>query len=271
MDLIFKTDGGDIGKIGLPYHPSEVTFEGFCDFKTDEAKYLNLELDHLERTPYIQKCLSHVITGDLDKIQPFTGHDEDLDKLIEVGYTIKQGDHISHLRLYAHFVNVVRYYKSETVPSTFKFILLKHAYIVESKPAIRVLLNKPITTGEALEVLEYQRRAKSRMEVDHLEMGNLDFNLGLSEMAILVKREGEQLPSSKGKRQKFINSRKQIFKTIPLDIVLDLRFFLLSSLINYAMTPITHSSGKVRQVAVAYPNLRRPVYLDREQRRHGKL
>jgi hypothetical protein len=118
------------------------------------------------------------------------------------------------------------------------------------------MMNLSMTTGEVFECLEYQRRNKERREQHPTEVGNLEFSLGLSEFAILVRQPGEKLPSNKSQRRRFIERRREFFADLQLDKVLDVRFFFLRSLLRFGTIPSTSISGRVRHTVRSVKNLK---------------
>ena len=83
----------------------------------------------------------------------------------------------------------------------------------------------PITVGESITLLEFDRRAGKILDKDY--NANIDFNLGLEQFAVLLRKPGEHLPIDLNKRIKFIDARKQIAKQAPLWLILNVRFFFI--------------------------------------------
>jgi len=83
----------------------------------------------------------------------------------------------------------------------------------------------PITVGESITLLEFDRRAGKVLDKDY--NANIDFNLGLEQFAVLLRKPGEQLPLDLSKRIAFIDARKQIAKQAPLWLILNVRFFFI--------------------------------------------
>lgn len=245
MILIFQVDN-ERCSIDVPMHPSEIPFSNFCDFKGGENAYWDInkeaEQDATEPVNALLNALKCVVSGDLEKL-PFSIPNDDFQTLIDTKYQIKVGDELSILRVYAHFVVMIQEYKPDSIPEIFKLRWLGKKYMVKSGEAARVLAGRPLTTGEAIEVLEYQRRAGKAAELKPGEQGNIEFTLGLTEFAILVRKPGERLPKERKDIDRFITQRQRLFKNLPLDKVIDLRFFLLNALVKSSLTRITGSSG----------------------------
>ncbi len=225
---------------------SEIKFSDFCDFRDGEAKYVAYEGPPAESDLLLRKALQNVITGDLHKL-PAHNPGDDLKAMLEKKYQLTIGDHISLERLYISLVSLVNQYEPDHIPEVFRMKWKGQDFEIKKAPVARVITNKPITTGEAIEVLEFQRRAGDRSKTSPLGSGNVDFNLGLREMAILVRKKDEELPSSRGTRRKFIQDRMNLFKDLPLDTILSIRFFFISALLNYSRKKHFTTSGMVGQ------------------------
>lgn len=122
------------------------------------------------------------------------------------------------------------------------------------------ILAFPMTVGETVEVLECRRMAErarenapqagegETLQIFHYADENVASQLAtlsIREMAILWRKEGEQLPSSPTEREAFIVARMKDFQSIPLSAVLDASFFLASRLQGYVKTQATRHFSKV--------------------------
>jgi hypothetical protein len=138
---------------------------------------------------------------------------------------VNPGDELTLIRLYAHVLNVINSFVPDKIPETFKFKHKGKSFEIESKPAARMLTGMAFTAGEAIEVLEYMKRAQEALKKNPSQEGNIDFTLGLTEIAILVRQKGERLPAERPRLEKFIVLRRELFKSLSLDVVLSIRFF----------------------------------------------
>ena len=66
--------------------------------------------------------------------------------------------------------------------------------------------------------------------------GELEFERELRVMAVLLRKEGEQLPINVAERKIWIENRAKHFQGLPLDIVMGVRFFLFSIWIGFKMS-----------------------------------
>ena len=243
MKLLFEHDNQERW-IDVPFHPAEITFEQFCDFRQKEAS-VDEETPPEEYLVNKRDSVKILVKGDVDCLPPSIKGDDVIQMIGEDHrYKIRIGDELSIVRVYAHIINVIQEWKPEKIPQTFQFTAGKNKFIIRSEEAARVMLDAPITTGEVIETLEYQRRASALMESKPKDIGNIDFNLGLSELSVLVRKEGEELPAKRKDRDKFIERRKRIFRNVPLDTILAIRFFFLNSLLDYGKTLGSSSSGR---------------------------
>lgn len=247
MVITYKQPDGSEEAINVPMHPREISFSRFCDFRNARATFEDAELDPQEYAAQLTAGLNHLVPGIRVAGIPFT-LDEDWDKdLVDGGYFIKVGDQLSILRIYAHIVNVVNSYQPEEVPDIFRFTHQGQDFEIQRRRAADAMLGR--TTGEMIETLEYQRRATLLMESERKDVGNLDFELGLTELAILVRQPGEELPADKPSRDAFIEKRRRLFASVDLETIIGIRFFFLSSLLASRTTPTTATFGKVLRVA----------------------
>jgi len=246
MRIRFETDDNLIKEVDIPFAASDIEFGDFCDFRSAEYLWFNVgDAEPIENFILLRNAVACLVKCDIDSLPLFSSEEET--DLITMGYKIQIGDTITLIKVYAHLVTLINRYKPEEIPQNFAFTHKQKDFVINTDSVIRVMSQARLTLGESLEVLEYQRRAAARNETDPKGAGNIDFNLGLTEFAILIRQPGEKLPSDKSDRRKFIDRRKELFSTLPLDLVLDIRFFLTNSLIIYNQNLRTNSFGKVRQ------------------------
>ena len=242
MRLFFELDGEELS-LEIPFAVHEITFNEFCDFKTEEAKFFKaLESKDGEGATWaLIAAISQLVEGPVNCL-PLDVKGDNLERLIESEYRIGIGDELSVNRLYVHLITTVNTFRPESIPEEWSLKSLGF-----SKSAFRVLAKEPLTTGEALEVLEFQRRASRALEETPHEVGNIDFTLGLTELALLCRKKGEQLPSERPKLERFLNERRKVFAACTMDEILTLRFFLHRWLVRSTKTRSTSFSGTARQ------------------------
>lgn len=246
MRLFYELDGQSLW-IDLPMSVNEIAFSSFCDFRTDEDRYFQFmrDGDHEAAVVSFVETLSTMVDGDLQSL-PLATHAKEFDERVEAKKLIVPGDDLTLNAIYAHLHVLMNTYTPESIPKTFTLTKDGIGFEVTKGKAAAMVSNTPLTTGEVLETLEYQRRSLTAKDTLKLATGNIDFTLGLTEFAILVRKPGEKLPRGK-KLERFIAQRMEIFKTLPLNLVFDLRFFLINSLLEYGSGRKTGSSLKGRR------------------------
>lgn len=247
--------------LDIPFTCAEIQFEQFIDFtsyeqrffkaneikrKGDESNEISLKeiIDSTDLSiEHLIQSVSYIVDGDIDELPFTTG--ENIGLLIEEGYILtldSLGDDLSVLKLYAHCINIISTYEPALREPKFVLEWNSKEYTINRTEAVKSLLNVPMTAGELITTLELQRKTLTITKKKGDRDGNLAFNLGLQEVAILLRKKGEKLPSNRRKRIKFIDERVRVFRKLPMDVILDVRFFLLDSMIDYLKTRITSSS-----------------------------
>lgn len=255
MRAIVEVNGERV-PIEVPQHLSEIRFVQFCEFREKEQAFWkeNEQRENSESDPE-NEALTYlkleeaikVFSGEGIESVPVSLEGDNFQAMIDAGYRLKIGDEVTLLRYYAHIVTLINGYKPEKIPTTFEWKSEKgKTYKVKSEEAARAIYGTAMTAGEAITVLEYQRRAGLSERMGLTGIGNIEFSLGLTELAILLRRPGEKLPADKRKRDQFIEQRREVFADVTLDVVMSMRFFLLNSLLSCATICNTNFSGRAR-------------------------
>lgn len=265
MKAVIET-GGERYSIELPQSLQEIKFQQFCEFRELEQAFWKENESSVDEDGKVTDAESEalvylkleeaikVFSGDGIECVPVSIEGDNFQSMIDSGYRLKIGDEVSLLRYYAHIVGLINGYKPEKIPQTFEWTSSKgQTYKVKQQEAARAIYSTAMTAGEAITVLEYQRRAGLAEKKQLTEIGNIEFSLGLTEVAILLRRPGERLPADKRKRDHFLEKRREIFADITLDVVMSLRFFLLNSLLVYATIRNTNFSGSARLTPAEAP------------------
>lgn len=209
--------------------------------KEDKINNATKSVDH------IVELLDYVLAGDWQKI-PFSVEGDNMQDLfsMEFRYNVKNvfDTEISLMRLYVHIVNMIDQYKPKKLPRTFKINWKGDIYTIDPLEAHKAISGIDYTVGETLTALEFQKKTIERINEKGDPDGNMAFNLGCRELAILLRKKGEELPWKRRERIKFIDSRVKVFTDLPLNVVLDVRFFFLNILKRYEITHTTNSSSK---------------------------
>ena len=120
------------------------------------------------------------------------------------------------------------------------------------------LSNPDITTGQATHILEEKRRLNQYRRTDAYKESlkdneglsvELTLQQALTEVAILARKKGESIPSTKKKLELWLDNRIHDLIDIKADVVLDICFFLRNSLDEFILTGIanTFSSLPIQQ------------------------
>lgn len=101
------------------------------------------------------------------------------------------------------------------------------------RDAIGGALLPPLSVIEGIEISEVHRITKSRIDTLGDSDGSELYGMYLRSLAILCRKEGEQLPIDDGAREYFINERAAWFSEITAGAALMIDFFLTSSSGSY--------------------------------------
>lgn len=253
---IYFEENRQIHSIDVMFHPCERTFEQFCDFRQAESRYIEASQKARKAKPgqaerwrekaigHLIGAIRHMVSGALDEV-PIEGPRENVAKLFD-GYTIKAGDELSLWRLYAHTVNTINAYRPEGIPETFSISIGGKRYHL-SGGVINITAGQGHKVGEAIEVMEYQRRAEGIVQQNKTEVGNIEFNLGLTELAILMREKGVELPAKEAERAAYIERQKEVFRQATLEDVLKLRFFLGNTFVKTTKHRSIRTFGRHRR------------------------
>lgn len=246
-------EGENKGEVRIPIDAFEITFEAFSDWQPVEAKFVlsNREGRKEEAVALLTEAVA-VICGNGVHNLPFSIEGDNLGGMIDGGYRVGLRDEVSVLRLYAHLVTVMRKeleppLNENKLPDSIEINHGGKTFEVNHRSAVRIATNNPLTAGEVIETMEYNRRNSMAVKSGNLEASTLDFTLGLSVFAILCKQKGERLPAEEGARDLWIKKRRELLATISMADVMRVRFFLLTALRKSTKQTSTGSSAKVRQ------------------------
>lgn len=266
----------DNGKsITVPLHASDMTFGQMLDFKAGENRYFayqrylalkeifqdyegsnsmqttqaainemkgecqllgGMELSEADSNLF-HNSLSQVVGGDLD------GFDLSIDEKIDQSYTISIGDDLSLERIYYHVINVIqRYQPSVPMWSDYQW----GEYVLPVQMVRGLIEANTLTAGEFIE-MQYLAELNKRVTSGYADVdGNMQYRIGLSQMAVLLKKEGESVPSQKSERDAWLSARCREMKDIPLDVYFDVCFFLSLHLKRSLRDQIIKHTSKVR-------------------------
>lgn len=264
---------GKKGKIEVPFSAEEISWMGYVEFTKAENAYLKKvknedgideeKIDEEQIELVFIEAINHVVKGDID-ILPFGLEGDDIARMIDENYIIdlKVGDKLSVLRLYAHVISIIDRHdqnmkKNKALKGSEYYIDYKdERYYLESSRVKRLFVEEAFTVGEVIELKEFRRKMNRIIDKTGDETGQITFNLGLTELALLMRKKGEKLPFNKDKRIKFLNQRASHFGDIDLDKIMKVRFFLLNTLKSLVSKMITGTILKTLNHQQRQENLR---------------
>jgi hypothetical protein len=268
MNVVFTGQDGQDLTLNIPVTAEEITYGQFCDYQQAEAAFFEVRWEPNESKPdLVEAALIDavaIIAGPHVHDLPFSTLGESGDDMIRRGYQIGFDSDLSVMAVYAHLTvlfHTVNYHgdlKPDSLPA---FLVIEHggkSYRVIGQKAARVMTDKAITAGEAIEASEYRRRHSKAVAARVQDGSALDFTLGLSEFAILVRRPGEQLPADEEKRDAWLVERRKLLADLSLPNVLKVRFFLIAALLKLAQGGNTSSLPKARPALIGSKRTKTP-------------
>ena len=263
--------------IEFPIAVHEITWEQFNDIRVIEQKFFKAntpepdseenEAGDTEKTPEpetvitpaaalqnISESVNHVVDlldivmdGDWGEI-PFSQPGDNMAQLFKDGFTYNIENafdsDVTLMRLYVHIMNTIQYYKPVKPFLKYSLKWKGETYYIDPTEAFNALSGIDYTVGETITVLEFQKKAQEKIAEKGDGSGNIGFNLGIQEVAILLRKKNEKLPFKRRERIRFIDQRARLFTDLPLDEILNIRFFFLNILMLSEITPTTNSSSK---------------------------
>lgn len=224
----------------VPATARELSYSAFLDFGSAQARYStkidpdeDLDTDEIPELSFEEMIIEAVgYVVDVEGDFPFTLDDEPLDKWDDIPATL---DNVSWVRLFKYLNWVVKSYGLELEEKGFDPIRFKVEYKGEKYQLMagqvdRMISKRTLTAGEAIEVREIERLTNDRLKSDFF--ANLMFERELRILAILMRKPKEKLPFNPRKRAKFVEERARHFMEIDTATVMDVRFFLNSSIWN---------------------------------------
>lgn len=233
IKLACRTDDGRETNLEVPSHVSEISLKDYIDFKREKDQYSELtDEDKADQSfTHLIKAVSVLVKGDLTIIPAGDLSADQIDAAIEGKGVLSE---VSIVRLYAYLIWLINSYWKSTdklIPGYCVMYKGKDYYLTQGRSEL-ILTREAFTVGEVLEVEEtnnwFERAKKAKGDPD----GNFEFMADCAMMAVLLRPKGHELPINPEEREKYINKMGQHFQDLSLDVVLDVRFFLLSTLRN---------------------------------------
>jgi len=218
----------------------------------------------VDQTRFLFQAVSMFVTGNIDYLTYSVDSEEKTKEMLNKGHLIKAGDPISIVRLYMHIITLVNQYKPEAIPPDYfiewyekplqggkkrrkndkkvKYYIQPNDVAVSFKFKSKHLKFSEVYLMSLVQD-KFEQQKKSRK---HL-YGNALFNLNISSLAILLRKEGEKLPIDKKDYEPFLSERKQAFKDLPLSTVLDVRFFFQNIIEDCVQSSVTNIFSKEKK------------------------
>jgi hypothetical protein len=222
----------------VPTDVSEVTFSQFLDFRKEWDKYAALE-DEEEKAGkalrHLLKAVSYVVEGDLS-ILPFGDGKKDYTQAFREGTAFDIGEELTVIGLYAYISHLIGGYKPEERDIS-KDYTCEHnstTYYLTPDRARRMMSGISYTVGEVMEVEEADRMYRVAKKQQGDPDGTFEFTATLRSMAILLRPDGHVLPWREVDLERYVEQQSEKFQDLTMDVVLDVRFFLRSTLIDLA-------------------------------------
>lgn len=208
--------------MNIPQSVSDITYERFIEIKKVEQAFLDAPA--IERMIQITKFYhsSDVPIGDMPPVD----------------FTYGLGEAVTHSKTYCHVVNLINRYKPE---KTERFKHNGKTWVANS------IVTDKMTVNEYVIAVECERRLSEiqghKKDLD----GQIEFSLTLREFSALVRLDGEDIPIDKRDREKWFIDRMNIFATLPMNTVLNVNAFFLTTILDYGKNMTLSHTSKENQ------------------------
>lgn len=235
--IVQLEDKDGIFELDIPMSCAERTLNDYHDYKAvlsrlpeaiGEDDELDVDLDSI-----IIEAVSKMVKGDLLRLD--YGGSNDI--------SFEEGGEVTTLGLYTHLTSMILNYEADESFEELEWEITVNEKKIKStlvstqdNIAAAFGLKQSYTTGELLTYKEYENRLGREIETHGDVDGNFAFTLDSIQLALLFRRKGEPLPMNKRVREKFIERRSKDFKYLPLDIYLNVAFFLKRSVLSFVET-----------------------------------
>lgn len=217
---------GEKGSIILGTDPEDFTYGEYLDFLKCAERYAAiLEKDDPDafEPELLYEAVSYLIPGDIGMLPLYLPDD----KKGEALPPLTKG--LSVFRLY-YFLQAVM---ARHIPSfdlsgdDYSCEYKGEKFFLKQRRAVNMISDAAVATVEVVETnILYKILKDAVVRNSGDPFGQLEFEADTKMMAILLRREGEELPVNKIKRDAFIRERAEYFKDLPMTVVLDVTFFL---------------------------------------------
>lgn len=243
-------------ELEIPFHASEVLWSVWSDFKIKENEYFEAagkqdeegvsKPDVRDATIALVEAVQTICGEGVKSLKFSIGEDEY--KLIDTGYVLQMGQEVTILKLYAHLITVIDKFVPTDLKNVFRIKIGNAVFQIDKSRAASLFAFDSLSVGEAIEILEFMRVGREAVKLKRVSLGNMDFSMGLRQVATILRKPGEDLPWNKKELEDFLDRRCQVFEPhVTAEQILTLRFFLINSFIESKTTLDINFSSKDRR------------------------
>ena len=141
----------------------------------------------------------------------------------------------SLLGVFSHVIDLATNFKPvrRIVPEVGYFFDYKgEVFGISPERASAYVTGITYTTAEAIEVLEADRILAQKIAETTDPQGMFSFEMDLRRLAVLARKDGEELPVQKVERERWIDERARFLKEVSADVALEIRFFFIGILMR---------------------------------------
>lgn len=161
-----------------------------------------------------------------DSVNALTEEDLKKDKSLAAIVAVLVNGQSMEDRAKACLIYAEKYGGCKVVDSDYHFYHNGQWYYLDADKTERYFVGKQITTGEVVEVKEFQRELNLKMEAGQIDNSVLEFSLSLQMLAILCRKKNEIVPSDPEFRKQWQSKRMKEFADITCDVIYNVSFFL---------------------------------------------
>lgn len=252
-----EIEGHGIKQFAFPLTADEMTFGEFVDFKKaleagglvgrpaddegpqgsegeeSEASELvdPVDMDPSEYFSTIVQALSQVIRGPIHLLDLYSA-DDNVSEIMTRGCRFQIGEPFNVIRIYGHLLSLLNGYRTDRLDLSGDFAVdyKGKRYVINQDRAKRFFTRQSFTVVEVIEIQETRRLFNSAIAKKGDPDGALEFEMDLRTVAVLLREPGHLLPINKAERHRYLETMARHFSDLPMDAVLDIRFFLRSTL-----------------------------------------
>lgn len=143
----------------------------------------------------------------------------------------KKEQTVTAMKVYYHVLNLINAYDQKNPSESFEY--KGETYHISSVVNVGLNAQEGIITAEIERRWSEIQQGKATDIQGNLildDNGNFEFALNLRLFAVLCRLEGEHIPIDIRERDKWLDGRMSHFEGVPMNIVLDVRFFLLHTM-----------------------------------------